>query len=107
MAFLLFQILRGAGMALLILPLIRSMQANAWKTAFAVGLLFAGFQVTNLLLPSDLPAAMRIAHLAEVSGENLVFGLIVVWQLGFGRSQRDKVTGTGMVQRTKDQPQVL
>jgi hypothetical protein len=95
MAFLFFQLLRGAGMALLVLPLIRSMQGNSWETALAAGLLFAGLQVTNLLLPSDLPAGMQIAHLAEVSAENLAFGLIVVGLMGFGRVQREKVFVAG------------
>jgi len=47
----------------------------------------------TLLRPTDMQVGLQAAHLVEVSGENLVFGWVIVWLLhrSHGReAQRDR-----------------
>ena len=72
---------RGALWALLAVPAVMALPFGWKKTALVVGLLFAVPVSGDVLLSTVMAPGLQIAHLAEVFGENLVFGLLVVWIL--------------------------
>jgi hypothetical protein len=60
------------------LPLIRMMKGSWWETGLAVALLYSVLMGSSLLMATDMPTGLRLAHLVEVFGEAFVFGWIVV-----------------------------
>lgn len=97
-----FQAARGAIWALLAVPLIRA----TGGAGIAVALLFAVPMSGNLLLAAEMSAGLRAAHLTEVFGGNLAFGLIVTWL--FGRHHHSPLSllrpgsGSGRIAAAKD-----
>ena len=73
-----FQFLRGMIWAGLTIPLIGQTVGTKWQNALRVGGAFAVLMGTNLLLASEIPFGLRIAHLVEVSGENFIYGALIV-----------------------------
>ncbi|NOR82704.1 MAG: hypothetical protein GQ526_04350, partial [Ardenticatenales bacterium] len=63
--------------AALAIPVIRMLEGARSQSA-VVALLFSVLMGANLLRPMDMPAGLQMAHLIEVAGANLIFGLIVV-----------------------------
>ncbi|MFO7680890.1 MAG: hypothetical protein R6X34_12640 [Chloroflexota bacterium] len=77
---LLFQMARGALWALLALPALALLPGATWQRGLLLGIVFAGWMSSGLLLPNDLlPATIWPAHLVEVVVENLLFGLALAW----------------------------
>ena len=80
MLILLFQVVRGALWTLLALPALALLPGATWQRGLLLGVVFAGWMSSGLLLPNDLlPATIQPAHLAEVVVENLLFGLLLTW----------------------------
>ncbi len=84
----LFIIIRGSLWGLLALPVIWGLNGRFWPNGLLLGLLFAVLMADNLLLPTTIPAAMRVAHFIELFVENMLFGLVLVWLLGWPRRQQ-------------------
>lgn len=73
-----FQLGRGMLWALLALPLLWALARSRSARGLVLGLLFAGWMGSSLLLPNDLlPAQIWLAHLLEVLMENFLFGFVV------------------------------
>lgn len=82
MLILLFQWGRGLLWALLALPALGRLRDAARLRGLLLGVCFAGWMSSGLLLPNELlPASIWPAHLAEVVVENLLFGCVLVWLL--------------------------
>jgi len=78
----LFQLVRGVIWVAIAAPVIRMMKGRWWEAALVVGLLFSFLMGLWLLLPNPfMPEAMRIAHFVEVSSENFLFGVTLVFIL--------------------------
>ena len=75
------EVFRGAFWALLAVPAIVALRFDWKRSALMTGLLFAVPISGNILLATTMTPGLQIAHFAEVFGENLVFGLLVVWIL--------------------------
>jgi hypothetical protein len=75
---LLFQMVRALLWTALTLPMIRMMKRSWWETGFVTALLFSVLMGSNLLMPTDMPTGLQLAHLIEISGEAFVFGWIMV-----------------------------
>jgi hypothetical protein len=73
-----FQMVRALLWTALALPVIRMTEGPWWETGLLVALLFAVLMGSNLLLPNEMPAGLRWAHLIEVAGEAFAFGWLVV-----------------------------
>lgn len=73
-----FQVFRALLWTLIALPIIRSFKGSALETGIAVGLAYAMFMNTGLLVPNPImPDAVRAAHFVETASSNFIFGLIV------------------------------
>jgi hypothetical protein len=83
-----FQMLRALLWTALTLPVIRVMKGSWWETGLVVALLFSVLMGSSLLMPTDMPTGLQLAHLIEVSGEAFVFGWIVVGLLHRHRGPR-------------------
>ena len=73
-----FQMVRALLWVAVTLPLIRMMKGSWWETGLAVALLYSVLMGSSLLMATDMPTGLRLAHLVEVFGEAFVFGWIVV-----------------------------
>lgn len=78
-----FQILRAMLWTLCAIPVIRSSNVTAWKTAILLGLFFTVPQVSGLILENPLMplASVRLSHIIEGIASNFIFGMIIVWLL--------------------------
>jgi hypothetical protein len=76
-----FQAVRGLMWGILALPIIRMMKGRWWEAGLAVALSFAVVMSANQLMALDMSAGLRMAHIAELFGENFALGWIVVWLL--------------------------
>ncbi len=72
-----FQVGRGVLWALLVLPMVRALRGPRWRVALTMGLLFAVLMGANLLRPAGIDPGLLTAHLIEVTGANLLYGLAV------------------------------
>jgi hypothetical protein len=62
------------------LPVVRMMKGGRAETALAVALLFGVVFPAQLLVPNPwMSAELRMLHLIETTGSNLVFGFVVGW----------------------------
>jgi len=75
------EVVRGAIWALLAVPAIAALRLDRRRTALTVGMLFAVPMSGSILLSTTMAPGLQMAHLAEVFGENLAFGLLVTWIL--------------------------
>lgn len=75
------EIVRGALWAILAVPAIITLRFGWKKTALVTGLLLAVPLSATLMLAGTMALGLQIAHLAGIFGENLVFGVLVVWIL--------------------------
>jgi hypothetical protein len=75
------ELLRGALWALLAVPAILALPFEWRKTGLVVGLLMAVPLSLTLFLASTMTVGLQIAHTGEIFGENLVFGIALVWIL--------------------------
>jgi hypothetical protein len=73
-----FQMVRALLWTALTLPVIRMMKGSWWETGLVVALLFSVLMGSNLLLSTEMPVRLQLAHLIEVSGEAFAFGWVVV-----------------------------
>lgn len=74
---------RGAFWALLAAPAIIALRFGWKKTGLVMGLLFAVPVSGDIALSTLMTPGLQIAHLAEVFGENLAFGLLMAWIFHF------------------------
>jgi hypothetical protein len=84
-----FQMVRALLWTTLTLPVIRMMKGNWWETGLVIALLYSVLMGANLLMPTDMPIGLQLAHLIEVCGEAFVFGWIVVGLLHHRPKSRD------------------
>lgn len=90
-----FQFARGILWALLAAPLLWSLDRPRIAAGLVLGLLFAGWMGSSLLLPNDLlPAQIWLAHLLEVLTENFIFGFVVAGLLLRSLAARRRVLAT-------------
>lgn len=75
------ELLRGALWSLLALPAILALPFSWKKTGLIVGLLMAVPLSMTLFMGTTMAIGLQVAHAAEIFGENLVFGLALVWLL--------------------------
>lgn len=75
------ELLRGALWALLAVPAILALRFGWKKTGLVIGLLMAVPLSLTLFLATTMAVGLQVAHAGEIFGENLVFGLAVVWIL--------------------------
>jgi len=73
------ELLRGALWALLAVPAILVLPFGWKKTAVMVGLLMAVPLSITLFLTTSMTAGLQVAHFVELFGENMVFGLALLW----------------------------
>jgi hypothetical protein len=79
------QVVRGAVWTLIGVVVLRSMRGGLLEKALAIGALFGFVMTAGLLLPNPyMPYAVRMAHLAETSSSNFLFGVFVAWLFGLG-----------------------
>jgi hypothetical protein len=82
------QVVRGAAWALIGVAVLRSLRGSLVERALAIGALFGIVMTAGLLLPNPyMPYAVRMAHLAETSSSNFLFGVFVA--VLFGQDERD------------------
>jgi hypothetical protein len=75
---LLFQYLRGTIWAVMTIPILILMRPPRWIIGLTIGLLYAVVMAPQILVPNDaLSQGLSLAHAAEVSISNFVYGLIV------------------------------
>ena len=72
------QPLWGIAWAALAVPLLRSLRMEGRRAALALGVLFATLAGADMLMASGMSGGLQLAHIPEVVGESLVFGLSVV-----------------------------
>jgi hypothetical protein len=75
------ELFRGALWALLAAPAVIALQFGWKKTGGMMALLFAVPLSGSILLSTAMTPGLQLAHFVEVFGENLVFGIGVVWIL--------------------------
>ena len=79
-----FQALRGVlwvGLAMLILTITGG---RAWTDALLTGGILAVLLTSQLLIPNPyMGDTVRMAHLLETSTSTFVFGVAIVWLVGF------------------------
>jgi hypothetical protein len=75
------ELLRGALWALLAVPAILALRFGWKKTGLVIGLLMAVPLAMTQFLATSMAAGLQVAHAGEIFGENLVFGLALVWIL--------------------------
>ena len=74
------QLLRGMMWAWLGMIVFRTMRGSTIEKALAMGIAFAIVMNAGLLLPNPyMPADVRIAHVAETTSSNFVFGVLLAW----------------------------
>lgn len=73
-----FQFLRGIIWTFLLLPIIYVMKGGLAKKAITTGFLFSILMGSNLLIPTQLPFFIQIAHFVEVFFSNFIFGIFLV-----------------------------
>ena len=89
---LLLQAARALIWVALAVPVIRMMKGPRWEAGLAVALLFSVLMGALLLIPQDImPDAIRLAHFAEVTLSNFLFGWIVVFVLDYRRPLKARV----------------
>jgi hypothetical protein len=76
------ELLRGALWALFAVPAIIALPFGWKKTGIIVGLLMAVPLALSQFLGTTMTIGLQIAHTAEIVGENMVFGFLLVWVLG-------------------------
>ncbi len=82
-----FQAGRALIWTALAIPVIRMMRGERWEAGLAVASLFSVLMGALMLLPNEfMPDHVRMAHFAELSLSNFVFGWAVVWLLTFNRA---------------------
>lgn len=75
------ELLRGALWALFAVPAIIALPFGWKKTGVIVGLLMAVPLALSQFLSTATTIGLQIAHTAEIVGENMVFGFLLVWIL--------------------------
>jgi len=75
------ELLRGALWALLAVPAILGLTFGWKKTGLVVGLLMAVPLSMTQFLATTMVVGLQVAHASEIFGENLAFGLALVWIL--------------------------
>ena len=89
---LLLQAARALIWVALAVPVIRMMKGPRWEAGLAVALLFSVLMGALLLIPQDImPDAIRMAHFAEVTSSNFLFGWIVVFILNYQRALKKPI----------------
>jgi hypothetical protein len=88
----LLQAVRALIWVALAIPVIRMMKGHWWEAGLAVALLFSVLMGALLLIPQDImPDAIRMAHFAEVTSSNFLFGWIVVFILYYQRPLKGRI----------------
>ena len=72
------ELLRGALWALFAVPAVLALPFGWKKTAVTIGLLMAVPLVLSQFLSTSMTIGLQIAHTAEILGENMVFGFLLV-----------------------------
>ncbi len=75
------ELIRGALWALLAVPAIMALPFGWKKTGVIVGLLLAVPLALTQFLATSMTVGLQIAHCGEIFGENLVFGVLLLWIL--------------------------
>jgi len=75
------ELLRGALWALFAVPAIIALSFGWKKTGVTIGLLMAIPLALFQFLSTTTTIGLQIAHTAEIVGENMVFGFLLVWVL--------------------------
>jgi len=75
------ELLRGALWALFAVPAIIALPFGWKKTGVIIGLLMAVPLALSQFLSTAMTIGLQIAHTAEIVGENMVFGFLLVWML--------------------------
>ena len=75
------ELIRGALWALLAVPAIMALPFGWKKTGVIVGLLLAVPLALTQFLATSMTVGLQIAHCGEIFGENLVFGMLLLWIL--------------------------
>ena len=75
------ELFRGALWALLAVPAILALPFGWKKTGLVAGLLMAVPLSLTQFLATTMAVGLQVAHFGEIFGENLVFGLALVWIL--------------------------
>ncbi len=82
-----FQAGRALVWAALAIPVIQMMRGDWWEAGLAVASLFSVLMGALMLIPNEfMPDYVRLAHFAELSLSNFVFGWVVVWLLTLKRA---------------------
>ncbi len=76
------ELLRGALWALFAVPAILALPFGWKKTGLIIGLLMAVPLALSQFLSTTMTIGLQMAHTAEIVGENMVFGFLLVWVLG-------------------------
>ncbi len=89
---LLLQAVRALIWVALAIPVIRMMKGPWWEAGLAVALLFSVLMGALLLIPQDImPDKIRLAHFAEVTSSNFLFGWLVVFILNWQRPLKRQI----------------
>ncbi len=89
---LLLQAARALIWVALAVPVIRMMKGPRWEAGLAVALLFSVLMGALLLIPQDImPDAIRMAHFAEVTLSNFLYGWVVVFILNYRRALKKPI----------------
>jgi hypothetical protein len=75
------ELLRGALWALFAVPAIIALSFGWKKTGVTIGLLMAIPLALFQFVSTTTTIGLQIAHTAEIVGENMVFGFLLVWVL--------------------------
>jgi len=76
------ELLRGGLWALLAVPAILALRFGWKKTGLVIGLLMAVPLSLTQFLATTMAVGLQVAHAGEIFGENLAFGVALVWILG-------------------------
>jgi len=86
------QVLRAMLWTALAVVVIRMLKGRWWEAGLVVALLFSVVMTSLLLIPNVfMPQEVRMVHLLETASSNFLFGLLLVWVLGLGRTQERPV----------------
>jgi hypothetical protein len=88
----LVQLLRGMMWTWLGMIVFRTMRGSTIEKALAMGIAFAIVMNAGLLLPNPyMPADVRMAHFAETTSSNFLFGVLLAWLI----ARHDRASDTG------------